>query len=147
MKITEDDREQFIFGVSDGMTSALGVVIPMALLHQPMLAVISGLATCATIGMAGGEFLSDDKGSLRQAVAMGVASFLGSVLPAVPFFFLPYHLAIPLSAVLCLGAATAISEQKSHKKSRLRAYLQTFGILGFASAVTVGLSFATGVAG
>lgn len=147
MKITEDDRAQFIFGVSDGLTSSLGVVIPMALLHQPMLAVIAGLAMAAAIGMGGGEYLSDKESSWRRATAMAVASFVGTAIPASPFFVLNSWPAAIASSVLCVSTGIAISETKARQTSRPAAYLQTFGILGAASLATVAFAFATGVAG
>lgn len=147
LSITEDDVEQAVFGAADGMTSSLGVVIPLALLHQSMLAVVFGLAICATIGMSGGEYLSDSKRSIRSAIAMGLASFTGSVLPALPFFCLPYGPAVAACAVLCAGTGVAISEVNAHKMSRRRAYAQTFGILVAASVATVGFALATGASG
>lgn len=147
MSITEDDKEQFIFGVSDGVTSALGVVIPLALAHQPMLAVTAGLAMAAAIGMGSGEWLSDREGSWRRAIAMAVASFVGTVIPAGPFFVLQSWPAAVASGALCVATGIAISETKAHQTSRAAAYLQTFGVLLVASLATVGMAFATGAAG
>jgi hypothetical protein len=145
--ITEDDVEQAVFGISDGVTSSLGVVIPLAITHQPMLAVIAGLATCAAIGMGGGELLSDKEGSWRRAIAMAVASFVGTVIPAGPFFVTTSWPAAAASGALCAMTGAMISEVKAHKMSRLRSYLQTFSILGVASAFTVGFALVTGAAG
>lgn len=147
MSITEDDKRQFVFGVSDGLTSALGVVIPLALAHQPMLAVIAGLAMAAAIGMGGGEYLSDKESSWRRAAAMAVASFVGTVIPAGPFFVLNSWPAAVVSGALCVTTGIAISETKAHQAGRRAAYLQTFVILGVASLATVGMALATGAAG
>lgn len=143
-----DDVKQAVFGVSDGLTSALGVVIPLALAGRPMLTVIFGLAICAAIGMAGGEYLSDERGDLRAAVAMGIASFVGTVLPALPFLFaLPYCIAAAASGAICVGTLVGISETKAREMARLRAYLQTFGVLAVASVCTVAFAFMTGAVG
>lgn len=146
-RLTATNLRQFIFGVSDGITSALGVVIPLALEHAPMLAVIMGLAICATIGMSGGEYLSDNKGDLRAAAAMGVASFVGSVIPALPFFFTHnYTAAAVLSAILCAATLIAISEVKATEMPRWKAWTQTWGILLFASVACTGFALLTGSA-
>lgn len=146
-RVTANDVKQFIFGVSDGLTSALGVVIPLMLAHRPMFAVIMGLAICAAIGMGGGEYLSDKRGDLRSAGAMAVASFVGTLIPAVPFFLLPFHAAAVASAALIIVTGCVISEVKARDMHWIRAYLQTFGILAVASLATVGFALATGAAG
>lgn len=145
--MTKNDVKQFIFGVSDGLTSALGVVIPLMLAHHSMLAVIMGLAICSAIGMGGGEYLSDQKGDLRSAGAMAVASFVGTLIPATPFFFLPFDAAAATSAALIIVTGCAIAEVKAREMSWRRAYLQTFGILSAASVATVAFALATGAAG
>lgn len=147
MRLRANDIKQFIFGVSDGITSALGVVIPLALAHRPMLSVVFGLAICAAIGMGGGEYLSDTKGNRRSAAFMAIASFVGTLVPALPFFLLPYDAAAITSGALCCATVVAISETKARDMSRLRAYLQTIGILLTASAFTVAFALLTGAAG
>lgn len=147
MAISANDIKQFIFGVSDGLTSALGVVIPLALAGRPMLSVVFGLAICAALGMGGGEFLSDRSGGWRPAVAMAIASFAGTLIPAMPFFVLPYLPAAVASSALCAGTLIGISETKAREMPRRTAYSQTFGILAVASMATVAFAFATGAAG
>lgn len=146
-RLTANDLKQFIFGVSDGLTSALGVVIPLALAHQSMLAVVAGLAIAAAIGMGAGEWLSDKEGSWRSAIAMALASFVGTMIPAIPFFVLPYGISAAVSAALCVATAVAISETKARDIPRRSAYLQTFGALTLASVACTGFALATGAAG
>ena len=147
MRLTANDLKQFIFGISDGLTSALGVVIPLALAHQSMLAVISGLAIAAAIGMGSGEWLSDHTGNLRSAIAMALASFVGTVIPAIPFFVLPYGISSVVSGALCVGTGVAISETKARDIPRRTAYLQTFSVLLIASTACIGFALLTGTAG
>lgn len=147
MKITANDLKQFIFGCADGITSALGVVLPLALTHQSMFLAVMGLAIASAIGMGGGDYLSDNDGNLRSAIAMAIASAVGTIIPALPFFLLPYGIAAGVSGALCVATVVAISETKAREMSRLRAYAQTFGILLAASVATVGFALATGVAG
>lgn len=149
-----DDAQQAIFGVSDGLTSALGVVIPLAVAHRPISLVIFGLAICAAIGMGGGEYLSDRAGRLRSALFMAVASFVGTLIPAVPFLLLPYGIAGFISAGLVLVTVLAISEVKARDTTgvnrdtkRVAAYGQTVGILLLAGGATTVYALLTGASG
>lgn len=143
IRVTADDIKQYIFGVSDGLTSALGVVIPLAVAGRPMFTVAFGLAICAAIGMGGGEYLSDKTGRLRSAAMMAIASFLGTLIPAVPFLLLPYGPATAIAVLLCLLTAVIISEAKSRTMTRLRAYTQTVTVLLTASVSTTAFAFLT----
>lgn len=80
------DRKEAIFGSFDGMTSTLGVAGLLATHATPskILAAAIGIAVAATTGMSAGQYLSDGKRNLRKAVVMGVATLVGSVLPALP---------------------------------------------------------------
>ncbi len=82
--------------------------------------------------MGAGEYLSDTTRSLRLAAVMAAATFLGSVLPALPFATgygtgqLLAALAITVLAALLIG--------------RFRGYRITFAILAVVAALTVSLS-------
>lgn len=148
LRVTANDVKQFVFGCSDGLTSAIGVVLPLALAHRSMLSVILGLATCSALGMGGGLYLSDNDDGLRPAMAMAAASFAGSVIPAAPFFFTSnYAVAVTLAVILTGATLVAISEVKAQDMSRWKAYAQTFGILAVASVSTVAFALATGASG
>ena len=84
--------------------------------------------------MGAGQYLSGDERNLRKAIVMAVATLIGSVLPALPFFFgtsLAYVLA---SVGITLLAAAVIGHY--------RGYLVTYSIPLVVSVLTVGLSIA-----
>ena len=84
------DTREAIFGSFDGMTSTLGVVAGLLATKSNASHIVAGaigIAVAATIGMGGGQYLSDGQRNLRKAMVMAVATLIGSVLPALPFFF------------------------------------------------------------
>jgi VIT family len=84
------DAREAIFGSFDGMTSTLGVVAGLLATRATAPHIVAGaigIAVAATIGMGAGQYLSDEKRSVRKAVVMAVATLAGSVLPALPFIF------------------------------------------------------------
>ena len=81
------DRREEIFGSFDGMTSTLGVIaglLATGASANKILAAAIGIAVAATIGMGAGQYLSDGQRNVRLAVVMGLATLVGSVLPAHP---------------------------------------------------------------
>lgn len=144
--MTNDDVEQAIFGASDGMTSALGVIIPLALAGHSMTVVIIGLAISASVGMGGGLYLSDGSGRLKSAIVMALATAIGTVLPALPFMLLPKALAVPLSVLIVIAIGQFIVTAKKQVVSTKKAYLETYGILITVSLLTVILTILTGSA-
>jgi len=131
------DLKEAIFGSFDGMTSTLGVVAGLLATHASapkIIAAAIGIAVAATVGMGAGQYLSDGQRNVRKAVVMAVATLVGSVIPAVPFFFGDSRVCIAASIVVTALAAAVIGHY--------RGYLVTYSILIVVSIVTVGLSVA-----
>jgi VIT1/CCC1 family predicted Fe2+/Mn2+ transporter len=84
--------------------------------------------------MGAGQYLSDDQRNVRKAIVMAVATLIGSVLPAVPFFF--------GTSLACVLAAVGIPLLASAVIGHYRGYLVTYTILLVVSVLTVGLSIA-----
>jgi VIT1/CCC1 family predicted Fe2+/Mn2+ transporter len=129
------DRREEIFGSFDGMTSTLGVIaglLATGASANKILAAAIGIAVAATIGMGAGQYLSDGQRNLRLAIVMGLATLVGSVLPAIPFIFGASKACILASIVITLAAAGVIGHY--------RGYLVTYSILAVVSIVTVALS-------
>ncbi len=129
------DRREEIFGSFDGMTSTLGVIaglLATGASASKILAAAIGIAVAATIGMGAGQYLSDGQRNLRLAVVMGLATLVGSVLPAIPFIFGTSKACILASIAITLAAAGVIGHY--------RGYLITYSILAVVSVVTVALS-------
>ena len=134
--MSKDDLKQGVFGSFDGLTSALGVItgLVVAGVHdgRHILAASLGLAIAATTGMAAGEYLSDTSRSKRRAAVMGAATFLGSVLPALPFATGYGTAQLIASGLLVLSGALVIGH--------FRGYRITLCVLLVVCVLTVALS-------
>jgi len=131
------DRKEAIFGSFDGMTSTLGVVAGLLAAHATptkILAAAIGIAVAATTGMSAGQYLSDGKRNLRKAMVMGVATLIGSVLPALPFIF--------GASLPCVLSSVAITIVAAGVIGFYRGYVVTYSILLVVATLTVGLSIA-----
>ncbi len=131
------DLREAIFGSFDGMTSTLGVVAGLLATDATapkILAAAIGIAVAATVGMGAGQYLSDGARNMRRAIVMAVATLIGSVLPAIPFFFGDSH--------ACVAASIAITALAAGIIGHYRGYLVTYSILIIVSVVTIGLSIA-----
>lgn len=127
-----------VFGTFDGLTSAVGLVFAAIITSADVVAVSFALAISAAVSMAAGEWLSDDqpKNKGRRALVMGVATFVGSLAPAIWFMFGVGSLSIALATltVICLGVVIAELRPGARKPS----YLKTFGVLAIASVLACG---------
>ncbi len=139
-----DDRKQGIFGVFDGLASALGVIVATAATgnaHTVVVAAVA-LAVGAAVSMAAGEWLSDASGSGHRAAVMGSATLAGSILPAVPFFAMTGAPAFLACGVVTILLAALIAQARPG--GALRSYSVTFAVLGVAASLAVATSLAAG---
>jgi VIT1/CCC1 family predicted Fe2+/Mn2+ transporter len=119
------------------MTSTLGVVAGLLATQSSAPHIVAGaigIAVAATIGMGAGQYLSDGDRNLRKGLVMALATLIGSVLPAIPFFF--------GASLACILASVAITLAAASLIGHYRGYLVTYAILITVSVVTVGLSIA-----
>lgn len=138
--------EASVFGAVDGLTVALGVMVP--LLHKPQALVLAvvGAGIAEAVGMAGGDWLSDSEGSWVEAASLGLSTGVVSIIPALPFAFLAPKLAQPLALVLMLALAVAITVTRrlvKHQSWR-RAFGETFGILTVVAVCVTACSLLLG---
>ena len=126
-----------VFGSFDGTASLLGVVIYLLFSHPALIfpAAVSGAASSA-VSMGGGEWLSDSDNGFAASLVMAAATFVGAILPAVPFAFGTGPAAAAESAVLCAGICLTVAGLREDRGYGL-ALLETFGILAAVIAITV----------
>jgi hypothetical protein len=111
--VNADDRSQIVFGGFDGLSSALGVIAGGLAVHsrpRTILAVAGSLAVAAAVSMAEGEWLGDVQrvGRLRRAALMGVATLVGSALPALGFLGgRSLGIAVAIASTVAVGVAVA----------------------------------------
>ena len=137
--MTSDDTRMIVFGAFDGLTSAVGLVLVAALTSgSNVLAVSIALAVGAAISMAAGEWLADDQpvDRGRRAALMGLATLVGSIVPALPFAVAAHSAARVGALAFTCGAGVVIAEVRPGK--RLPSYAKTLGVLALSCGLAVG---------
>lgn len=138
-----------VFGAADGMVSLLGLLAGAMVARaapSALLTMAGGAAIAAAVSMAGGDWLSGK--SVRQAIAMGLATLLGSLVPVLPVVLVPGLLGVLLAVLLVVLLGVGISEVRSRTgKGRLSGYVSTFTVLIAASGLAVAVSLLLGVTG
>lgn len=144
--MTSDDAKQSIFGLFDGLASAIGMIAALAIAgntHSLLVAALA-LAAGAAVSMGCGEWLSDPEAKPHRAVVMGAATLVGSSAPAVPFAFLPAGIMASAGcALVTIGCGAGIAEIRPG--ARGRSYALTFTVLVLSCVAGVAASLlATG---
>ena len=126
-----------IFGAFDGTASLLGVIVYLLINHPALIfpAAASG-AISSAISMGGGEFLSDSDNGLGASGVMALATFLGAVLPAVPFAFGTGPAEIAVSSAVIIGIGVVVSLMRENRGRGL-SLAETFGLLALVAVVVV----------
>lgn len=127
-----------IFGIFDGSTSVLSILLAYRHLDSLIFPGALALGAVGAVGMAAGEYLSDDTDSgLGASVVIGVATGLGTVAPAVPYLLLHGVAATAAALLVLLGIGSLIAGVRARRHSWLRALAETYGVLLVASAAAV----------
>lgn len=113
-----EERQSAIFGSFDGVVSVIGFIFGLLVHRSPESAIaIGGLggAVSATVSMGTGQFESCDGAwhrRLKPALAMGVATLIGSLIPVWPFFVFSKPVALVAAGVGSLAVAGWIGYEK-----------------------------------
>jgi VIT1/CCC1 family predicted Fe2+/Mn2+ transporter len=140
MRLDREELSAAIFGCFDGVVSIIGVVFALLLTHTygPAIGTIClGGAISATVSMSAGEYESQSGAALhklRNAIAMGVATLVGSMVPVWPFFVFDRTAALALGGIGAMVVATWIGREK---RSGWRGYRNAYLILLGAAALTL----------
>lgn len=137
-----NDKPTATFGLEDGTSSAMGVILGagISLGTRGLLVAAVALAVSASVSMAGGQWLAT--GDKRQATIMGLSTTVGSFFPAVPWLFLSGLPAFALCILVALFLGALIAELRPGP--RASSYAVTFGVLGVATGAAVGASLIAG---
>lgn len=111
MNLSEDDKQQAIFGAADGLTSTVAVVVAQLIAgsRHSLLAGGFAIALAAGVGMGWSEWASDKDGSVRRAAVMTGATLLSSALPIIPFLILWKAAGVVICACVSLALAVTVS--------------------------------------
>ena len=136
------DNPTAIFGLEDGCSSAMGVILGagISLGTRGLLVAAVALAVSASVSMAGGQWLST--GNRREAAIMGLATALGSFAPALPWLVLSGSPAFILCMAIAGWLGVLIAELRPG--GRRSSYALTFGVLFVATGAAVGASLIAG---
>lgn len=134
-----------IFGLYDGLTSLLGIIIPL-IYHPHILVFIIclGLTISSSVSMGLGEYLSSDRSILksiriRNSLYMGIFTGLGCFLPVIPYIFVGGTIALLLSATIYLLLTLTVAAMKSKDLGWKDSLIQTF-LVSFVAIVVVVLA-------
>ena len=143
--MNSEDKVESIFGVFDGLCSALGVILAIAINGAGDLVVAAvALAVGSAVSMACGEFLSDSGGSRRKAAAMGTATLIGSIAPAIPFIVFSGTIAYILCGLITTGLCILIA--KFRPGNWPKSLSLTFGVTVISTGLAVATSILAGAA-
>ena len=125
-------RRQGVFGASDGVTIALGLIIGLAA-TQPHAVFRAALAagTAELVGMTAGAWLSNSRDGLWPPLANEVAALAACVLPGVPCLLWHGWAALLPALVLVLAVAGGVAWLRPQRG--WQAVLQPFGVLAAAA--------------
>lgn len=143
--MTRDLARPAVLGGFDGTASLLGVIVYLALSHPALIfpAALSG-AVSSALSMGAGWWLSDGNGDgVAGSAVMGIATFCGALLPALPFGLGTGVAADCESGVLCAGISVVVAALRPNRRLGL-ALAETLGLLLVVAAVTAGLSLLLG---
>lgn len=127
-----------IFGASDGVTSLVGVLLTLAGHPAQILPAALGLAVAGGVGMAAGSWLSRDSGAgLAASGVIGVATAVGTLLPALPYVLLGGVAAMAASGAVLVALGALITAVRARSESVWRSAAETYGVLA-AVCVAVG---------
>jgi VIT1/CCC1 family predicted Fe2+/Mn2+ transporter len=127
-----------VFGVFDGSTSVLSILLAYRHLDHLIFPGALALGAVGAVGMAAGEYLSDDTDSgLAGSVSIGVATGLGTVAPAVPYLLLHGAWAAGCALLVLLAIGALIASVRAKRHAWVRALVETYGVLIVASGAAV----------
>lgn len=120
-----------VFGAFDGATSLVGVMLSLAGHPEQVVPAALGLAIAGGVGMAAGSWLAgdDSKSGRLEALAIGAATAVGAILPALPYLVLTGAWAMLASALVLVALGAVITTVRARSQSWLRAAAETYGVL------------------
>lgn len=124
-----------IFGAFDGMTVVLGVLFSLTGHPGLILAAAFGVGIAEGIGMAAGQWLSDSDDGFGASLVIGLATFVGTILPALPYAVLPSRWAMVASVGVLAVLAGAITAMRADERGLGRALAETYGVVVVAAVV------------
>lgn len=143
---TDADRAPVTFGLFDGVTTAVGVILGASAHPAAVFPAAVGVGAAAMAGMAAGQWLSASGSGLAAAAAIGLATGAAVVIPALPYLLLSGWAARGWSGALVLAVAAVIIALR-RGRGTARAAAETMGVLAAVAAVVYGCVWLVPVSG
>ena len=124
-----------IFGAFDGLTVVLGVLFSLTGHPGLILPAAFGVGIAEGIGMAAGQWLSESDEGFGASLVIGAATFVGTILPALPYAVLPPRWAMVASIGVLAVLGGAITVMRMGERGLRRALLETYGVVIVAAVV------------
>jgi hypothetical protein len=121
------------FGLSDGATIALGLLVSLTGQPHALFHAAAGAGLAELVGMTAGEWLSDSGPGFAVALANGSAACAACIVPAIPYLAGSGWPVIASSIVLVAAVGGVISLLRPEKGAL--AVVQTYGILAVAAGL------------
>jgi hypothetical protein len=123
-----------IFGLGDGLVSLLGAILYLS--GHPALVLPTAVTSGATaaVSMAGFDWLSEDNDhGFGESCLLGLATWAGSMLPAIPFAFTRGAGALAGSVIICVAAGVLLALMRPNRGKGL-SLLETGAVFAVAFA-------------
>lgn len=134
-------RAEAVFGLADGMTSALGLVLGLVITGHAGAAWAAGLSAglAAFPGMASGKYQSGPEDGYFAAVICGLATTAGSILVVLPYLLTAGTAALTASLAVVTVLCALVAWLRPD--SGLKAVALSYGITIAAAGLVVGGAF------
>ena len=146
MIIDKELMKPSIFGMFDGLTTLLGVFIPLlSYTHLLVFFTCIGLAVSSSLSMGLGDYLSSDKDlskrlRLKSAVYMALFTGFGCLVPVIPFAFIGGLPSLVVSLAIYLALTFVVAYMKSADMGWKESLQQTFTVTALAVIIVVAVT-------
>ncbi len=120
-------KRQAVFGMSDGVSIILGLLVTLAGQPHALFRAALGAGLAELVGMTAGQWLSDEQSGFWAALTNGSAAFAACFIPALPALAGKGIGAGAGAIALVVAVAAVISWLRPERG--ILAVVQTYGIL------------------
>jgi hypothetical protein len=131
-------KRQAVFGMSDGVSIILGLLVTLAGQPHALFRAALGAGLAEFVGMTAGQWLSDEESGFWAALTNGGAACAACLIPALPALA-GKGIGVGAAAVVLVTAVAAVISWLRPERGIL-AVVQTYGILLAAAGLCAAAS-------
>lgn len=110
--VSNSVKAEAIFGSADGFCTAIGIIAGS---RHLAFGLVFAVALAGALSMAWGQFISENGSGWREAVAMGVATLVGTAAPCLPVLLIGGPLGIACTVLLGIALAVVVGRARDGK--------------------------------